>query len=377
MNTRTRTCDIVTGLPDLETIGSYKLPLFQGYLDTSEVTNDQWEELIFDIGTKTGIVQIRNLVDLSIVYKESHNPGTVGRIWQNHHKQFGNFVAEFNPQNVVEIGGGHGLLSKQYLQDHPQTNWTIIDPAVTSPGNSVRVVNEFFDENTQLDISVDTIVHSHFIEHMYDPANVFKSFGILRTGTLMIFSVPYLEKHLDLKYNNTLNFEHVYLCSEEFIEYWLSLNNYQLLKKKIFGNDHSIFYAAIKVDNITHKLPLPNSYEKNRKRMLHYFDYHKNKIQHLNNTINKLNDPVYVFGGNVSSQFLIGMGLNVQNVCCLLDNDKTKHNRRLYGTDLLIQSPHVLKNADSPVVVLVNNPYCDEIKDDILTNINHNTKFIE
>ena len=54
-----------------------------------------------------------------------------------------------------------------------------------------------------------------------------------------------------------------------------------------------------------------------------------------------------------------------------------KHGKRLYGTNLVVQSPKVLKGMDNPVVILKAGVYNQEISDDILNNINPNTIFWE
>jgi hypothetical protein len=61
----------------------------------------------------------------------------------------------------------------------------------------------------------------------------------------------------------------------------------------------------------------------------------------------------------------------------LLDNDKNKQGKRLYGTDLMVQDPGVLKAEQRPAVILKAGIYNDEIKADILCNINREVVFLE
>jgi len=49
----------------------------------------------------------------------------------------------------------------------------------------------------------------------------------------------------------------------------------------------------------------------------------------------------------------------------------------LYGTDLKVESPILLKDIKNPVVILKAGFYNEEIKKDILSNINAGTIFLE
>ena len=52
------------------------------------------------------------------------------------------------------------------------------------------------------------------------------------------------------------------------------------------------------------------------------------------------------------------------------NNDPKKQGKRLYGTNLMVQSPSVLREVKNPIVILRAGVYNQEIKDDILSNIN-------
>ena len=56
------------------------------------------------------------------------------------------FIQKQMPKSVFEIGGLHGILSREYKKDSP-INWTILDPN-PSPDTNVDVtfIKGFFDE---------------------------------------------------------------------------------------------------------------------------------------------------------------------------------------------------------------------------------------
>jgi len=61
----------------------------------------------------------------------------------------------------------------------------------------------------------------------------------------------------------------------------------------------------------------------------------------------------------------------------LLDNDPNKQGKRLYGTNLQVASPKILADVENPVIILKAGVYNDEIKKDIVENINKKTLFFE
>jgi hypothetical protein len=74
---------------------------------------------------------------------------------------------------------------------------------------------------------------------------------------------------------------------------------------------------------------------------------------------------------------LIAFGLDTRRIICLLDNDPRKQGKRLYGTDLAVQSPEVLRGEDTPIVILKAGVYNQEIQNAILQQINGHTLFWE
>lgn len=85
---------------------------------------------------------------------------------------------------------------------------------------------------------------------------------------------------------------------------------------------------------------------------------------------------LYLFGAHIFSQYLISFGLNVNRLECIIDNDFNKQGKRLYGTDLKVFSPKILSKDNDPVVILKAGVYNQEIKKDILENINFKTFFL-
>ena len=52
------------------------------------------------------------------------------------------------------------------------------------------------------------------------------------------------------------------------------------------------------------------------------------------------------------------MGLETNNIDCILDNDKEKQGKRLYGSKLFVKSPKVLKEINNPLIILKAGSAC-------------------
>ena len=141
--------------------------------------------------------------------------------------------------------------------------------------------------------------------------------------------------------------------SEDYIEYLLENNGFELREKKYYLDDHSIFYAAERCDNCSGVNLSENLYSINKKIYRDYVEFHCSLISDINSKIeNHINSNIYLFGAHVQSQYLIGFGLATSRVKAILDNDESKHGKRLYGTDKLVLSPRELQGIDSPFVIV-------------------------
>jgi hypothetical protein len=373
-----RTTDVVTGsdnLEDLDTVSNF--PVFMG-----SVEGDPFEDLTanmsWSISRDSGLIQLKNLLPLDVLYQSQTTTGTIGATWMAHHKEFAKFIQEYSPTGVLEIGGAHGALSveNQILNAIP---WTILEPN-PAPVDCCRAnfIKGFFDSQFSFDGSFNTVVHSHVFEHMYEPSKFMSHLGgFVKDGQYMIFSVPDLKSWLKRNFTNCINFEHTVFLTEPYINYLLSKYGFRVVEKKYVMDGHSIFYATVR-DVTVKPIELNVSlYEENRNIYQDFVNYHKELIIDLNHKISESAKPLYLFGAHVFAQHLIAMGLNTDNIVCLLDNDKNKQGRRLYGTKLKVASPKVLADVKDPIVILKAGFYNDEIKKDIVDNINKSTVFFE
>ncbi len=361
------TC-IINGTSDLEEIFRVKdFPVYIGTTD-KERSEDLENDLIFEISRSSGMIQIKELMPLEIVYGKYHCEA-IGPTWKRHHEEFVNFLRKFPIRRIIEIGGSNAYMAKAYLQAAQDSHWCIIEPTPLDKNVAIdrlKIIEGFFcresiDECWGCD--PDVVVHSHAFEHMYDPEDFVKLISQnLNIGDYHVFAVPYLKKYFENRYSNVLNFEHTFYLSEQFIEYLLDKYGFEIIEKKYF-EEHSIFYSTIKKKTESSNMLCKNYYEENKSMLLDYERYFNALIAILNEKL--IDREFYLFGAHVFSQFLIKKGLISDKIINILDNSVIKNGQRLYGTDITCLLPQVIEDKEDPIVVVFAGGYQKEIEEQL------------
>jgi len=162
-----------------------------------------------------------------------------------------------------------------------------------------------------------------------------------------------------------------------YVDYFLNKTGFKILKKECFGN-HSFFYSVQKCNKIkfNHDIAFKGKYKKYKNMFNDFISYHEDMIEEINLKIQSHDGDIYLFGAHIFSQYLFSFGLSKDKIKSILDNSPIKIGMRLYGTNLKVNTPKILSSSLNPLVILKAGIYNDEIKEDILNNINPNCKFI-
>lgn len=371
-----RRSSLLTSRKNLEHLYTFKdFPVFMGCTNESK-NKDIRAEMSFSICKDTGIIQLDKLLPLNVVYQNQHNDG-IGKIWQDHYTEFAHFLSDFKPKNILEIGGANDYIANCFLNESPNSKWTIIEPHPQFvENNEIKVIRGWFDDSFVIDDSeVDTVVHSHVLEHTYDPVSFINHISsFLKVGQKHIFTFPNMVQQLTRKYTNCLNFEHTTFLAEPFVDYILERSGFNIINKQYF-QDHSIFYATEK-NKLNHNISIPNKYSEYKKLFSEYIDYYLKLIKEINIQINDFEGDVFLFGAHIFSQYLLEFGLNQKAIRGILDNSESKNGKRLYGTDLFVSSPEVIRNMKNVAVILKIGAYREEVVEQ-LKKINPKVVIIE
>jgi len=343
-----------------------KFPIFMG---VSKVPSKyKYNNLNWWINIKSGNVQIYPKISLEKLYFRSHGSGTIGKIWSDHHNFFFNLLKPYLKGNICEIGAGNNSILKKIKNFSKIKSFFSFDKNIKIKKKNKKIFQNknFFNKNffDKKKINFNLVVHSHTFEHLYDPVSFLRTINfILKKNGKHIFSIPNMSSMLKRGYANAMNFEHPFFFDEKLVEALLHNNNFKIVKKTYFKKDHSIMYVTklSKVNKFTKYL----QYKKNLKNFMTVFNLWKKDIEKINKLINGFN-KVFIFGAHIFSQLIIFHGLNKKNIYGILDNDKKKINRYLYGTKYKIFSPFILKKFLLPKVILRAGPYNSEIRSQIL-----------
>lgn len=373
---REKSC--ITGNKDLEHLYTHKnFPIFMGCTD-KEIEKDLLVDMSWFIDPSCGFIQLTKLIPLDILYMDQHMDAT-GATWARYNIALSEFIVENFDGDILEIGGGSGKLANLILANSENVKkYIVVEPNPMFDENErLKVLKTFFNQNLVLDEkTIRTVVLSQVLEHVYDPRDFLSQiFNFLPFGGKFIFGYPNLEFLFSNKFTNAINFEHTFLMTEYFVDYLLAESGFKILSKNNYEN-HSHFYCVEKVDFLEKSIILENKYDYYKKMFNDFINYHLELVKELNDKINESDNPVFLFGAHIFSQYLLSFGLNGKKIINILDNSPIKQGKRLYGTNLKVLSPNILSNFKEPIVILKAGLYNKEIQDDILQNINKQTLFI-
>lgn len=362
IKTETRKLCLLNGKDTLEELYSLKdFPVFIGCTE-EDSSEDLKADMNFDICKETGFIQLRNLLPLDLIYSQYHSEA-LGKVWNDHHEAFAKFLLKFCPKKIFEIGGSNAVIAQKYLELESEAQWTILEPNPAFVGNEkIKMIKGFFDENYKSDENIDAFVHTHVIEHLYEPFKCLELISqFLETGSKHIFSIPNLNKWLSNKFPNALNFEHTFFLTEYFLDQLLPQYGFKIIEKHYF-EEHSIFYATEKVVTPA-TAQIENKYNEYKKLYLDFIDYHLQIVKGLNEEINNFDGKVYLFGAHIFSQMLLYFGLNSKKISKILDDSKLKQGKRLYGYELFVGAADEITEEKKVMVIVKAGIYTKDISE--------------
>ena len=351
------------------------MPLFMGSMDLP-LHESFHNDMTFCECEKCGCIQIKELVNNSILYQNNHNSSIVGDLWVNHYVELSSFIKEgIKNKRVIEIADPSCKISKYISND--SICWDIVE---FNPDNDINLpkvnfIKEWFDENFECK-KYDVIIHSHFFEHLFNPLKGLKKMNeCLDIGGKMYFSVPNLSKILlnGFMPSNVLQFEHTFFYDIDDLKSILNKIGFKVNMVYEY-KEHSIFFECTKQtepdENVNNIIMGSNKY---KNLFLENYQSIKNSIDKFNKIDNS---EKYVFGCHVSTQSIISMDLNLSNVKFLLDNSPKKNHKFLYGTKIMAEYPNLIENVKTPVVFVSHTGvYKKEISNQ-LKSINSNVILI-
>jgi len=322
-----------------------------------------------------GLIMLREVVNPEILYKIFHSDG-IGEIWEEHYLKFANLIKKHAPAGrILEIGAGQGKLISKLLPLYP-SGVEVMDPLYEGPPENVRVHKELLKEEStrKLPEEFDAVISSHTLEHFLEFKEYFKNaWRILKKDGFLFTSIPNQELSFMNGYGNQLNFEHPSVCMNA---HWLALHyqNGFIIREVSFFRDHSVQIVAQKAENLT-KYEV-NVKELSKKVLEQYSENIKKRISKIKQFA-KSDKENWIFGASNFSQPLFVYGLKEDYFKGVLDNSPLKHNKRLYGTNLICRKPEEIVTAyKDNLRIFLNLGYYNKEVYKQLTDLNPNIECI-
>jgi hypothetical protein len=346
------------------------------------VSEYKYMDMIFEICTTTGFIQLKQVPCMDDIYITPHNT-SYGGIWNGLFDNFVSFIydsiSDISNIQLLEIGGGSLKLASKLLQSNLDIKkYTVYEKNMSCAhtiDERIILINEYFLKTTQINDPIDIFIHSHVLEHVWNPVEFIESISKqMKNNKYHCFIVPNLQETFNNKYTNALNFEHSFFITEPFIDTILHNNNFEIIKKNYYL-DHSILYMTKYIQKEIIYKPFPNMFDEYNNMAISFYDYHKELISTINDTTASFDGEIYLFGAHIFSQFLIAFGLDTMKIKGILDNSIEKNQKKLYGTDLCVYFPNIIEPMKNVCVILKVASYHSEIQEQLI-NINPNVIII-
>lgn len=348
-------------------------PVFIGCTDGRKeddilYTFEIWHCMKCDIG------QQLNIPPFEVLYKEQRCFG-YGKVWKDHYNQYFEFIKKNSSEvdKALEVGVGNAVVYKKML--HHCKNLYGIDAIHNDQYDSYNIQVGIFSEDKYPKETFDLIYSSHLVEHLEDPVQYFRTCNyLLKEGGLCFVACPNVLESFENLHFNAFTADHLNYFSKESLANLAAGQGFQLVDFYQYL-DHGMYLALRKTSSNKKE-----GYGYSKSFMKYFSNYYQSINLFVDEVRNETRDvdSLYLFGAHgLTVTFLKLMNSEIFNnkVRFVLDNERTKHNRRLSGTSLICKPPAVIQEENNPLVILYMGVYENEISEQLKT-LNPNCKII-
>ena len=296
------------------------------------------------------------------LYKEQRCFG-FGQVWQDHYEKYFEFIKKNTTLNSIclEVGVGNAIVYKKMIQ-YVQKVYGI-DPIYNPEYDNYDIVVDTFSDNKFEEQFFDFIYSSHLIEHLPDPSDYLRICNkLLKDGGMCFLATPNILKSFENLHFNAFTADHLNYFTKDSLTNLAISQGFELVDFYQYL-DHGMYLALKKTKN--------NISQINNKSFRKFFDHYHSQLE-------KFIDKVKIEIVNTQSIYLFGAhGLTVtflklldskkfeSKVKFVLDNEQTKHDRRLSGTNIICKPTSIIAYERNPIIILYMGAYENEISDQL------------
>jgi len=323
-------------------------PIFNGCTDAPS-SQDEFFDFRVGCCKACDLVQQTSTPDLQILYREPRAFG-YGKLWRGHYEAFAAFVRErISPGDVVlEVGGGNGvLLDRLGAHEDVEPN-----PQYTLP--KILTHRVYFHDFEPGDKKYDVIYASHLIEHVPHPLEFLrKAAACLSDRGVLLIACPDISRSLSATHLNAFTPDHFNYFTPASLAA-MAARAGLLAMRYVAYEDHGM-YMDFRLGSGTASLPATlesDAWPKYRAR-----------LRAMGAVINAAPDRAYLYGAHTFTLMMLRYVREPARFRIVLDNEPTKHDRRLTGTTLVCRDPATIVGEDGPTVLIYMGAYSAEISD--------------
>ena len=354
-----------------------RFPLFFGAIPYREKKNVESYPLTIAICQNCSLVQQINLLDIDAInkvytanYYNCPSPVATGMGTREINK-FLSFFKYCNLEvgRLLEIACFDGYLLKNLKID----GWDVygIDPssmtkiAMEELGGD-KVINQFFLKDMYPAESFDVIVFRNLLEHLYDIHDFIDAVSrCLKPGGRIFIDVPNVKALIDIGGFGTFFHQHISYFSIQTLSSLLEKHDFFV--EEYSEGTPNLFVSAIKNDSFKKKKLSDEKFN---------IDIVEGEVKLFllkNNRIKKTIDNLFsdekykriaIFGASALATCIINYlsKASVSKIKFIFDNDQQKHEKFLFGCDVVIDSPTNIESSQFDAIVVATYFFDDEIK---------------
>jgi SAM-dependent methyltransferase len=323
-------------------------PIFNGCTDAPSNRDELFD---FRVGgcPACAMVQQTSTPDLATLYREPRAFG-YGKLWKGHYDAFAAFVRDrIRPGDVVlEVGGGNGVLLDR-LGTHED-----VEPNPQYDLPHVVTHKVYFHDFEPVARRYDVIYASHLIEHVLDPQEFFtKAAACLSRRGVLLTACPDISRSLAATHLNAFTPDHFNYFTPVSLAN-LAAKAGLVATRYAAYEDHGM-YMEFQLGSDTLALP-PDQPSME-------WPKYRSRLSAMGAVIDAAPEGAYLYGAHTFTLAMLRHVRDPDRFRVVLDNEPTKHNRRLTGTHLVCRSPTTIVGEDKPTVLIYMGAYSSEISD--------------
>lgn len=353
-----------TRLTDLVAFADY--PVFIGCTDDPPATDVRYPFHIARCAA-CGIIQQPAPPPRDILYREPRAFG-LGRIWHAHYDAFFEAIAPWLEQGmtVMEIGGGNGVMLQKMLATDLALTLYDVEPHPQYDLPQVRTVRRYLDENIAVDRPVDLIYASHLVEHLEDVPGFLRAARRCLTETgVLVLACPNIRESFRHLHLNAFTTDHLNYFTPETLSALAARHGFARVDERGF-RDHGVYLAFRRSDAAVPTPPCQST-------DIALFHAYRSAIAGFADlAAREPPNRTWLFGAHAFTitflRYLEAAGIaDPAAYRGVLDNEPSKHDRRLTGTPLICRKPaDALADDDAPTIIVYMGAYTDEICEGLL-----------